>query len=1421
MEDDIVHDEDPPVTAPKRRCCSKAPAGAEATPDEIFQVINSIDWSQKKPLVTREVTVGDYTWDRSSILLSVGPPGPQQIRLRGGRNRDLMKKALQECLDSERSVWLGFKKFRVGMPWCLVLRCPCLVLSMTLLAVFGLIGLGVTSAPIVLNTDFDSFMDSDSAASLNFNSIVQAINDARAAAAGRRLMEVEQPEGDLHSLEELGLVLEDGTPAGRRLQSGLKLYRTFSFQLTYAREDGGNLMSEATLRYMRNIEVLVKSFSDYQALCAEAEARYKNHCDPGISLLNMVFPFQAPDGQDTRLYLNGTGNAVPLAVAVALAKEEGLTNFVWPESLANSEVRIVGVRACGDLVRTCQKWKDQGQCLPGATHQAYMEDFCKATCGICDKAVPEAEITDAGPEAVTVMRSYFTLQAYCCTAGQGGQRAKVQALDSSWKRFVGELVSIIAAKNDFGGVRIFYSGYGIETYESLAAVASDAKFAVMSYAFVMIYATLHTRSPFLALVGLFLVMLSIPATLAVFVLVSGSGEFSLMMCLSVFIVIGVGSDMLFVYTDFYKQSLLFSREPVDRLKFTYMQAASSTAATTFTTAMSFFANLASVLRPLREFGFFMGVCVTLAWLIVFLAYPSTLVIGERLHTCCRRCILAETSTSSTSSSRKSVAQQAKRKSMVMLADALDPSKKGVGAAQAGGCLGDLMPKAIERFKYPLVLLFLGITGLQAYLAVSNMEQATGIPQTFPDWHNQEAGKKYEDLFEPFEWRTIDRNTYPEYFLKCSKLFRACPFHRCETHGDRVGNLSSCECFSHDSTAVPSADCTNYQVQTRVVGRDGLETQHFLSSDLEEHLQKLFPGGTLQVSARASASVLETLHWDTGQEDLKVMLQVPDVVVINANAANAATCLMQEICYCGVQPCESSDRGASLGHVRLDGASQALSARRLAVTTTSEPLLPPEVQADVLVVFGMVVTGTNPLLGVSKDEPYGFSSDFRLEDPWAQRRSLDLCVNPPEELKIISLNCWLVGFRSCWIAQNEEWPVRPNKDFHAQAYSYAQRMKTGSFQTTDFLWFDDNRKLIAMYVQAYTNVNRLGGSAVGLDAMKKWDRFLAEFNSQAEASIKGAWHASRLWSMSEAEKVILDSTLITLCISLGCVFLGVLVFTRSTHLAIIVMTIVMTIVIGLLFFMVIIMKWSIGAIEVLSLIVFVGFAVDYCLHLSHKYHSCHITDVEEIDEVEEEEVPENETMAQRIGRKSMSMAGAVAKPGGTKRVSMKISDAPAAKATTEKNKKVLSKNRSAERFERSKYALERIGGSIVGSALTTIGSACFLLPCTMHVFFKLGAVVCGVTIYAVIFSLIPLPAVLMCFGPCGHDFRSILELLGRAAQNIMPEDDDEEDEEEMLSVHPVAEVEHRRYVLNMPSKGMGQVGDSTHFQPTRTRIAVHG
>lgn len=48
---------------------------------------------------------------------------------------------------------------------------------------------------------------------------------------------------------------------------------------------------------------------------------------------------------------------------------------------------------------------------------------------------------------------------------------------------------------------------------------------------------------------------------------------------------------------------------------------------------------------------------------------------------------------------------------------------------------------------------------------------------------------------------------------------------------------------------------------------------------------------------------------------------------------------------------------------------------------------------------------------------------------------------------MQMQCWLVGFRDWWLESGEEWPVRPNRDFHAQAWWYANNRKTGDFETT--------------------------------------------------------------------------------------------------------------------------------------------------------------------------------------------------------------------------------------------------------------------------------------------------------------------------------------------------------------------------------------
>jgi len=93
------------------------------------------------------------------------------------------------------------------------------------------------------------------------------------------------------------------------------------------------------------------------------------------------------------------------------------------------------------------------------------------------------------------------------------------------------------------------------------------------------------------------------------------------------------------------------------------------------------------------------------------------------------------------------------------------------------------------------------------------------------------------------------------------------------------------------------------------------------------------------------------------------------------------------------------------------------------------------------------------------------------------------------------------------------------------------------------------------------------------------------------------------------------------------------------------------------------------------------------------------------------------------------------------------------------------SRRAERITRMKYALDHVGMAIVGSAATTIGCACFLLPCEIVVFHRIGAVVVGVTFYALFYTLVPMSAILMTIGPISRDHEYEWEVFSWLAQNL--------------------------------------------------------
>ena len=162
-------------------------------------------------------------------------------------------------------------------------------------------------------------------------------------------------------------------------------------------------------------------------------------------------------------------------------------------------------------------------------------------------------------------------------------------------------------------------------------------FATGSICFVFCYMLFHTRSVFLSAMSLPLMFASIPLAFCCYAGVADSNKVTVASLLSLFLIVGLGSDVVFVFTEFWGQSagLKMGVKPEERIAWTVKHAGMACLATTFTTACSFLANLASVLKPLREFGVFMGLCVIFVYVLVLVLYPPLLLLNRKLVRCFR------------------------------------------------------------------------------------------------------------------------------------------------------------------------------------------------------------------------------------------------------------------------------------------------------------------------------------------------------------------------------------------------------------------------------------------------------------------------------------------------------------------------------------------------------------------------------------------------------------------------------------------------------------------------------------------------------------------------------------------------------------------------------------------------------------------
>jgi len=1154
-------------------------------------------------------------------------------------------------------------------------RFPCCSACCSLALFIAVIVVGMLLRFPEVNTNFNDFMKTDVESSRMHDALLAALDwrDPSGPSDDRRrlvdalnitILEGDDSLWEGHTVTD-ELVPEDSTNGSRRL-TGLPLFKQFDLLVAYElnpKSGNRNLFDESVVTKIAELEKRLLSLPSWSHFCAEFEGfNFMGLCNPGLSFSNYALPTMdiATGGVIPSMFtFNKEGiDMLPLEIMFRMTELHQLNRIMLPEAVS--------------------------------------------------EAAPET--LSESPSSVLEIRTAFRFKQFCCYSTDTAtyQLSTVRRQKEEWETFLKDEVLPVLQEpipeswddEDKYPLRIWYTGDSVESIEVMQTLLDDLKLAIGSMLFVLGYMVFHTRSFFLSICGLITIFLSVPVSYVVFALIAESNQMSIASFLSVFLVIGLGADVVFVYTDFWRDSESISKNQAVRMEWTYRHAAKASFATTSTTAISFLANLASVLRSLREFGTFMGLCVMFVWIIVSLIYVPMCAFDDRYLSRCRvgcSCCCERLCPSSL--------------------DAFGgPAQDGDSEAQSGDKSShNQKPKTRKDRIFVWLVLHMrpcrhaiffmsALAGvLMVIIAFSSAEADTsGFPNIFPKDHNQNKGQEvFPD--QDFDAPPATEEVCPEHSIQATSLAlgaTACSLFWCEVEPNVVVGDSTCRCWRKEFFDAQSQTTVASAVQ-RVVGLSSLSqaeaAEAFGASLVDGQSSGLTaPAGGIGSAMLTPVSMTPILlqEWFEGTVALDPMWDL--VSILNRVPAATSPVVVEDICYCNTSVCRKPD-GETWRE--LSTIPYPPAGRRLYIAD-SELLYRSDLRPLINVVMGIEVTAGTPILGEREDlDKWSFLSTFEAAQPWAQRNMLSFCEDFTEELRVVGLpsaRCWIEEFRDYVMSSaspldvdERRFPVPLNR-YNELITSFKDRLSPHyGAPYKDYLWLRDDGDgydmVKASIYKFNVDISENIDVDLGMDYMALWDNYLNNFNAQAVRYTRGAFHTSDLWVRIEAQRQLVESTILTIVIVLVLAFCGMLLFTCNAILSALVVVCTLQVIFGLAFFITVIMKWPIGPVEVIALIVFIGYAVTYSLHIAHKFGS-------------HEALSEGVTGFLEI------------------------------------------------RTNRVTFALQRLGTAAIGSAATTFGCSAFLLGCQLTIFNKLGGVVMAVTVMSVLTALGTLPAVLMVIGP---------------------------------------------------------------------------
>lgn len=170
----------------------------------------------------------------------------------------------------------------------------------------------------------------------------------------------------------------------------------------------------------------------------------------------------------------------------------------------------------------------------------------------------------------------------------------------------------------------------------MAQMLQDMALVQLSVIIVFCYMWYNTSSLFLSVCGLFEIIISFPMAFFVWFVILGQGYFNILMMMTLFIILGIGADDIFVLQDAWRQSAHqaphISGSNETRFAWAYRRASNAMTVTSFTTFCAFVASGMTPVPAIQSFGVFAAFVVLFDYLMVITWFAAALMFHDKYFT---------------------------------------------------------------------------------------------------------------------------------------------------------------------------------------------------------------------------------------------------------------------------------------------------------------------------------------------------------------------------------------------------------------------------------------------------------------------------------------------------------------------------------------------------------------------------------------------------------------------------------------------------------------------------------------------------------------------------------------------------------------------------------------------------------------------